>query len=218
MGTLTRKFANNFTVGGVYKPAAINNASLSNVTDIPAAAKGKLTLISSQTASASASISFTSGIDSTYHTYLFKFINIHSSVDGTEFSFNLSSDNGSNYNVTKTSSHFRTNHNEADNATALGYDGALHLAQSTSEQLLNENLGADNDQSTVGTLTLFNPASTTFVKHYIATINVSQLNDYTVTQFIGGYANTISAVNAIRFKMSSGNIDAGTIYMYGVGA
>ena len=218
MGTLTRKFANNFTVGGVYKPAAINNASLNNVTDIPAAAKGKLTLISSQTASASASISFTSGIDSTYHTYLFKFINMHPSVDGTEFSFNLSSDNGSNYNVTKTSSHFRTNHNEADNATALGYDGALHLAQSTSEQLLNENLGADNDQSTVGTLTLFNPASTTFVKHYIATINVSQLNDYTVTQFIGGYANTISAVNAIRFKMSSGNIDAGTIYMYGVGA
>lgn len=217
MGTITRSFANNLTTGGVLKADAFNNASLNNVTALNAAiATGNMVLLSSQTASASASISFTTGIDSTYKEYQFWFINLHPSVDVTELSFNLSTDSGSTYGVTKTSSHFRTNHNEADNATALSYDGALHLAQSTSAQLLNENFGADNDQCTVGTLTLFNPASTTYVKHYIATINVSQSSDYTVTQFVAGYANTTSAINAIRFQTSSGNIDDGTILMYGI--
>ena len=215
MGAIARAAANNITTSGVFTSGAITNASVTGITVLANASDG-ITLISSQTASASATISFTSGLDSTYKAYKFVFSNIHPSSDGTEFSFNLSTDGGSNYNATKTSSHFRALHNESDSATGLSYDSALHLAQSTSPQLIVENFGADNDQSTNGTLTLFNPSSTTYVKHYISTMNVSQLNDYTVNHFVAGYANTTSAVNAIRFQMTSGNIDAGTIYLYGI--
>ena len=163
-------------------------------------------------------LSFTSGIDSTYDEYVFKFINIHPSADeaGVNFGFNLSIDSGSNYNVTKTSTHFRAYHHETSGATALEYDSALHLAQSTSVQLIAENLGADNDQSCGGTLHLFSPSSTVFAKHYIASFNVVTHADYCVKHHVGGYGNTTSAIDAIQFSMSSGNIDAGTISLYGI--
>ena len=218
MGTLTRKFANNFTVGGVYKPAAINNASLNNVTDIPAAAKGKLTLISSQTASASASISFTSGIDSTYHTYLFKFVNIHPATNTAVFHFNMSTDGGSSYNVSKTTTVFQSEHDEADTATTLNYNTTHDLAQSTAFQLLVNYAGNGNDENTSGTLLIFNPSSTVYVKHFISDSNVYHADDFMQNWKAAGYGNTTSAINAIQFKFASGNIDDGTIYMYGVGA
>ena len=218
MGTLTRKFANNFTVGGVYKPAAINNASLNNVTDIPAAAKGKLTLISSQTASASASISFTSGIDSTYHTYLFKFVNIHPANDNVNFTFNMSTDNGSSYSVTKTTTAFTAYHAQTDAFYGLNYETGFDLAQSTAFQPTAWAVGNDNDQSVSGTMSLFNPSSSVFVKHFMSTMSNDTEGVSYYENFTAGYGNTTSSVNAIQFSMSSGNIDDGTIYMYGVGA
>jgi hypothetical protein len=122
MGTITRSFANNLTTGGVLKADAFNNASLNNVTALNAAiATGNMVLLSSQTASASASISFTTGIDSTYKEYQFWFINIHPATDGVEFQFNMSTDGGSNYNVTKTTTFFLAYQNEADTGTLLGY-------------------------------------------------------------------------------------------------
>jgi hypothetical protein len=124
MGAITRAAANNITTGGVILPAGINDASVASITALAQVSAGDgITLISSQTASASASLSFTTGIDSTYRTYLFKFINIHPSTNGAdEFQFNLSTDGGSNYNVTKTTTLFTTYHNEADDATTLQYD------------------------------------------------------------------------------------------------
>ena len=179
---------------------------------------GVWNLIETLTASSSATLDFTSGIDSTYDEYVFKFIDIHPSADeaGVNFGFNLSIDSGSNYNVTKTSSHYRAYHHETSGATALEYDSALHLAESTSVQLIAENLGADNDQSCGGTLHLFNPSSDVFVKHFIARIASPKANDYHVDWFCAGYFNTTSAIDAMQFKMSSGNIDAGDICLYGI--
>jgi hypothetical protein len=178
---------------------------------------GDLILLSTQTASASSTIDFTSGIDSTYDSYVFKFINIHPATDSVNFTFNMSTDGGSNYNVTKTTITFRAVHNEADGVTALDYQTGLDLAQSTGFQILGDVIGSDNDQSSSGTLQIFNPSSTTFVKHFISTTNQSTSADYTDNLFIAGYGNTTSAVNAVQFKMSSGNIDDGIIKMYGVG-
>ena len=214
MGTLTRKFANNFTTGGVYKPAAITNNSLANITDIPAAAKGKLTLISSQTASASASIEFTSGIDSTYHTYLFKFVDIHPATQGVGFSFQANT----GYNQTITSTVFRAYHNEAGTDTALTYDTSNDQAQGTGFQRLMAYVDNQNDDAGNGELFIFNPSSTTYVKHFISKSSYSYSRPYEGNDFVAGYFNTTSAINAVQFKMSSGNIDAGTIYMYGIGA
>ena len=184
---------------------------------------GSMVFIKKLTASSSATLSFVDGssdvvLDDTYKEYLFTFKDIHPSVDGAgvNFGFNLSIDSGSNYNVTKTSSHYRAYHHETNGNTALEYDSALHLAQSTSVQLIAENVGADNDQSCAGTLRLFSPANTTFVKHYIASFNVVTHADYCVNHYVGGYANTTSAVDAIQFKFSSGNIDAGDICLYGI--
>ena len=178
---------------------------------------GEWTLIQTQTASASSTISFTSGLDSTYDEYCFKFINIHADVSNKLFQFNGSSDSGSNYNVTKTTSYFRAYHSETD-YSGLGYDSGGDLAQGTGFQVLNgDGLGIDNDQSTSGYLYLYNPADTTFVKHFMSVFNNMTPDDYLQNTFVAGYFNTTSAVDAIQFKMSSDNIDSGTISLYGIG-
>jgi len=179
---------------------------------------GNLNFISKATASASASIEFTSGIDSTYKEYVFYFNNIHPASDGNRFLFQGSTNGGSSYGVTITSSFFKSFHAEADNSNGVSYDAGNDLAQSTSYQQLNldADLGADNDQSLSGKLYLFSPSNTTFVKHFLATTNFVHAADYSIECFIGGYFNTTSAINAIDFKMASGNIDAGEILLFGV--
>jgi hypothetical protein len=198
--------------------AVISNGTtlIDNGTLDAAVPSGKMILLSTQTASASATISFTSGIDSTYDSYVFKFINIHPASE-TYFQFNMSTDSGSNYNVTKTTTTFYTEHGEGDGGGAVAYQSSRDLAQSTSDQILSvDGVGNDSDQNFSGTLHLFNPSSTTFVKHFIANGNNAQPSDYSQQGLTAGYGNTTSAVNAIRFQMSSGNIDSGTIKMYGV--
>ena len=193
-----------------------NNNSLSAITAIPSGISGGgLNLISTQTASSSSSLSFTTGIDSTYKEYVFKFYNIHPATNSSNLTFNASTDSGSNYNVTKTTTAFRAYHQQDGAASALGYRTSDDLAQSTSYQILNFEINNDNDSSAVGYLHLFEPSNTTFVKHFISTGNCVQ-STYTRNDFIAGYFNTTSAINAIDFKMSSGNIDSGVIKLYGV--
>ena len=193
-----------------------NNQSLSSLTTLPAAIPtGKLKLISSQTASNSASISFTTGLNSTYKVYRFVFSNIHPRTDNVMFQFNMSTDGGSNYNVTKTSSYFLAFHTESDASAVLTYDGDHDLAQSTSDQRLMRDQGSGADENMGGTLTLFNPASTTYVKHWISRLSGYNQSDRAEDNYSAGYANTTSAVNAVRFQMSSGNFD-GTIYLYAI--
>ena len=215
MGAIARNAANNITTSGVFTADAITNASVTGITVLANVSDG-ITFISSQTASASASLSFTTGLDSTYKAYKFVFVNIHPATDAAEFTFNLSTDSGANYNVTKTTTFFSAYHDEADTATLLGYETGRDLAQSTGEQELAENVGNGADECVSGTLTLFSPSSTTFVKHFIADTNVYMNANYSINAYIAGYANTTSAVNGIRFKFSAGNIDEGTIYLYGI--
>jgi len=193
---------------------ATNNA-LSNTTALPSAVPtDNLILISTQTASNSANISFT-GINGTYDMYEFKFINIQPRTDGDNFEFNFSTDSGSNYNVTKTTTFFESYHNESDSDAGLQYQTGYDLAQSTSFQKLSLLVGGASDENACGTLQLFNPSSTTYVKHFISTFNNSSYNDYNLNDCMAGYCNTTSAVNAVRFKCQIGNFD-GTIKMYGV--
>ena len=214
--SIALSIGNNLTTGGVFTASAVNNTSVTNVTDFASVpAGGVLKLLSTQTASASASIEFTSGIDSTYDSYVFKFINIHPSTNNVDFTFNGSTDGGSNYNITKTTTWFEAYHDEADSFASLSYNANHDLAQSTSDQKLAVQVGSENDESASGTLSLFNPSSTTFVKHFISNVNEYQYNNLTVQCIVGGYLNSTSAVNAIRFKISSGTFD-GTIKMYGV--
>lgn len=215
MGARKRSFANNLTTSGVLQAAAVNNASLSGITDIPSGAKGKLVLISTQTASSDASISFTSGIDSTYKTYLFVY-NFHSSADAAQLGFQASTNGGSSYGVTTQSTNFIAIHNEADTDSFAGYQTSRDLTQSTSYGLSTDGYGNDNDQNGVGEFWLFNPSSTTYVKHFIHNDHCNNANDYACRTLGTGYFNTTSAINAIDFKFNSGNIDAGSISMYGI--
>ena len=201
-----------------------NNNSISAVTSAASIPSGTLTLIKTLTASSSGTLSFVHGsngvvLDSTYPIYKFVFIDMHPATNSAYFQVNLSIDNGSNYNVTKTTTYFHAYNNEAGNANALNYDPARDLAQSTSYQDISYQTGNDNDQSTSGTLQLFNPSSTTFVKHFITNINsYSDVSgtDYSINTYVARYANTTSDVDAVQFKMSSGNIDSGTIKLYGI--
>ena len=194
-----------------------NNNSMSAITSLPSGVGGgSLVLISTQTASSSSTISFTSGIDSTYKEYIFKFINIHPS--GTNrFQFNGSSDSGSNYNVTKTTSVFIAGHNEGDSDATLTYQSGDDLAQSTAFQDLMAygNQDADDDHSLNGSLHLFDPSNTTFVKHFISRSQGNIDTNYSVDSYVGGYFNTTSVIDAIQFKMTSGTFD-GVIKLYGV--
>jgi len=221
MGSIIRTAANNVGASGVFSSSAFNNASLNSVTSLPTAVDGKMKLISSQTASSSSSISFTSGIDSTYKTYLFKLINIHPSADDITFGLNFSTDNGSNYNVAKTTTYFRAYHDEADTFSGFTYDTVGDLAQGTGDHQLGRGLtGDENDLNTNLELWLFNPSSTTYVKHFMSNLSHSILTGgnapYHQHIFTAGYGNTTSAINAVRFQMSSGNIDDGIFALYGI--
>ena len=185
-------------------------------------AKGAMTFIKKLTASSSGTLSFVHGsssvvLDGTYKEYLFTFNNIHPATDNVDFMFNLSVDTGSNYNVVKTSSAFRAYHTEGDDGNFLRYETSADLAQATAFQgLTREDLGNGNDKCASGYLHLFNPASTTFVKHFIAQLNFYQESDASSNMYVSGYGNNTSAVDAVQFKMSSGNIDAGDICLYGI--
>jgi hypothetical protein len=217
MGTITGSFANNITTSGILLPASLNNNSIANVTAYNASiATGGMKLISTQTASNSASLSFTTGIDSTYKEYQFWFVDVHPRTDNVFFTFNLSTDSGSNYNVTKTSAFFNAIHDEADTATSLNYRTSDDLAQGTGfQRLVSASLGNGADESCAGFLELFNPSSTTYVKHFIGSGNGYDSSNFTINSFVAGYGNTTSAINAVQFKMESGNFD-GTILMYGI--
>ena len=179
-------------------------------------ATGVMTLLSTQTASSSSTISFTSGIDDTYDVYVFKFYDIHPATDNTFLTFQADTGTNTNYNQTITSTFFKALHNESDSTSALSYDTASDLAQSTSFQYLSRNVGNDNDQSISGTLQVFSPSSSTFVKHFISRTNVYTNDDYSIDSAIAGYFNTTTAITRFQFKMASGNMDSGTIKMYGI--
>ena len=197
-----------------------NNNSLSAITSTGLSA-GAMTLIKSQTASSSSTISFVDGtsdvvLDNTYPIYLFKFINIHPATNETKFQVNMSIDSGSNYNVTKTTSMFRAYNAETEAASAVTYYAGGDLSQSTGFQYLTLGIGNANDANASGYLYLFNPSSTIFSKHFIARTSENYVGTYSLDNFVSGYCNTSSAVDAVQFAMSSGNIDAGTIKLYGI--
>ena len=197
-----------------------NNNSISAVTSV-GLAQGKMTLIKEQTASSSSSISFVDGsssvvLDNTYPIYVFKYINIHPATDSVYFNVNFSTDSGSNYNVTKTTTIFIGFHKEDNSTAVLQYQTGDDLAQSTSDAILSVLVGNGNDESTSGELILFNPSSTTFVKHFISKSNDYERNNASSNTFASGYGNTSSAIDGVRFKFSSGNIDSGTIKLYGI--
>ena len=200
----------------------LNNRGVRSATTFGSiSALGEMRFIKKLTASSSATLSFVDGtsdvvLDDTYKEYLFTWNNIHPATDNVDFQFNLSADTGSNYNVTKTTTAIGNYHDEADTLAAFEYNTSLDLAQGTGAQLINENIGNGNDESAAGYLKLFNPSSTTFVKHFIAQTQGYDRSDISKHYFYAGYANTTSAVDAIQFSFTSGNIDAGDICLYGI--
>ena len=193
-----------------------NNNSISSVTALDSIASGDINLITTNTISSGvSSSSFTSSIDSTYDTYLFKFINIHPATDNVNLTVNFR-DGGSDFDATKTTSYFHAYHDEADSGTSVGENTSNDIAQGTGYQMIGHIPGNDNDQSVSGTLYLFSPASTTFVKHFISNFNSYTYHNYSLNTYVGGYCNVTAAIDGVDFKFSSGNIDSGVIKMYGL--
>ena len=181
---------------------------------------GTYTFIKKITASSSSTISFVDGssdvvLDNTYKEYLFTFNNIHPSADSNQFLINFSADTCSNYNVTKTSTVWRAFLSEGD-SSGSGYVSSNDLAQGTGVQILASSLGADADHTTQVYLHLFDPSSTTYVKHFISRISTTSSDDQIMDFHVAGYCNTTSAVDAAQFSMTTGNIDAGDICLYGI--
>ena len=194
-----------------------NNNALSAISALPSSVSGgALNLISTATASSSATLDFTSGIDSTYKEYVFKYINIHPQTDDVFFEVNFR-DGSTAYDASKTTTSFFAYHNEAGNDQSLAYKASRDLANATGVQTLSfDSVGNGNDESSCGELFLFEPASTTFVKHFIARTQIYHDGDYTFDNHLAGYCNTTAAIDGVQFKMSSGNIDSGVIKLYGI--
>ena len=202
----------------------LNNNAVKNVTSFGSVGSGSLTFITKVTASSSSTVSLVNGsnsvvLDNTYREYLFIFNNIHASNDDVHLQFNGSDDTSSHsYDVTKTTTAFTAYHNEGGSDSALSYQTGADIAQGTgfSNLTAGDTMADNNDRSLAGFLRLFNPSSTTFVKHFIARVSSPKANEYNVDWFCAGYFNTTSAIDAMQFKMSSGNIDAGDICLYGI--
>ena len=202
----------------------LNNQAVKNATSFGSISSlGSMVFIKKLTASSSATLSFVDGsdgvvLDDTYKEYVFTFNNIHPSAsgDGNKFQFNFSTDGGSNYNVTKTTTAIRVWHYENDSETGLDYHTGGDLTQSTNFQVITEGLNNDNDHGASGTMSLFNPSSTTFVKHFITETSSIRPGNINYRYMTAGYGNTTSSIDAVRFQISSGNIDAGDICLYGI--
>jgi len=184
-------------------------------------AKGAMTFIKKLTASSSGTLSFVDGassvvLDDTYKEYIFTFKNIHPATDDVSLLFQVDTGSNTSYNTTITSTRFRTLHGENAANPALQYQAGEDEAQTTEFQDIAQEIGSDNDQCTGGTLTIFNPSSTVFVKHFIANSQTILAGNYSSSNFTAGYFNTTTALNKVQFKMSSGNIDAGDICLYGI--
>ena len=215
---LTKYNFNSFDVTSAASKALGFNSSANGFTTIN---PGSMTLIKTLTASSSATLSFLNGsdsvvFDSTYPVYLFKFISIHPASDDVRFTFQADTGTNTNYNQTITSTHFVANHGEDGNNGSLGYDAGEDQAQGTAFHYLASGQGADNDQAHSGVLQIFNPSSGTFVKHFMARVSEARNNNSARDYFTAGYFNTTTALTRVQFKMSSGNIDAGTIKLYGI--
>ena len=203
-----------------------NDRTIRNLTTAPASvtsAPGALVHIKTLTASSSSTLSFVDGassvvLDSTYPIYKFEFINIHPATDDKAFSFQANASGGSGYNETITSTQFQAYHREDDGAAALNYNSGSDQAQGTSFQDISGLLSNDNDASASGELFIYNPSSTTFVKHFMSKFQDMEAgtSKVSVQLYTAGYFNTTSAIDEFQFKMSSGNIDAGTIKLYGI--
>ena len=194
-----------------------NNRSILNVTALDSIASGGMNLITTNTISSGvSSSSFTSNIDSTYDTYLFKFINMHTATDDVFFQVNFR-DGSSAFDATKTTTTFGAYHGEGGGGASVFYDTSDDLAQSTNYQnLVVDSIGNGNDESLSGEMYLFSPSSTTFVKHFIARTNIYHDGDYTFDNYIAGYCNVTAAIDGVDFQFNSGNIDSGVIKMYGL--
>mgnify|MGYP006163864433 CR=1 FL=1 len=200
-------------------------AIISNATTIADAGSfsvgiGDMIHIKTLTASSSANLTFLHGtssvvLDSTYPIYKFEFINLHAATDNKDLLVKFR-DGGTNYDATCTTTMFSSRSNEADDDAALGYEASQDEAQQTGGVKLSVGLGTGNDESTSGELLLFNPSSTTFVKHFVSTFPVIHHAEYNYNWYKGGYANVTAAIDGVQFVMSSGNIDAGTIKLYGI--
>ena len=195
-----------------------NDRSMASITSLPSGVSGSsLVLLSTQTASSSTNITFDSGIDSTYKEYVFSFHDIHPGTNNVIFTVNFR-DGSTAYDATKTTTNFRAQHGEDGADGGVAYRTGNDLAQSTGVQRLSEPTGnQDADKSLSGQLTLFNPSSTTFVKHFISRVSNVDMSSYNTSSFVAGYCNVTAAIDGVQFSSSAGNIDAGTIKMYGVG-
>ena len=198
----------------------LNDRGVRNVSEFGSVGPGSMVFIKKLTASASSTLSFVDGtsdvvLDDTYKEYLFTFNNIHPATDDVKLTVGFR-DGSTAYDATKTTTFFDAEHNEADGTTALSYSTGDDLAQSTSFQPVTKAIGNGNDESCAGTLHLFSPSSTTFVKHFYSRVNMYYSGDYTFDCFMAGYCNTTTAIDGVQFKMSSGNMDAGDICLYGI--
>ena len=196
----------------------LNNRALKDATAVgTTTGLGNLVFISRATASSSSSLSITSGIDSTYKEYIFFFNNMHPATDNVSFQFNGTDDTSSHsFDITKTTTAFQAYHSESDSEASLGYRGNDDVAQGTGYHTLMNQVSNDADANIAGYLHLFEPSNTTFVKHFLARISGNNEDNHAQDGFSGGYFNTTAAITGLDFKFSSGNIDSGTIDLYGV--
>jgi len=197
-----------------------NNNSMSAITSVPSGVGGgSLNLISTTTASSSSTVSIASGIDSTYKEYIVKFFDVHPATDNNTstnyFEVNFR-DGSTDYDATKTTTIFRVYNFENASTQGLSYEDDHDLAQSTGFQRIAQGMGNDNDQCVAGMLHLFDPSSTTFVKHFLCETSNIHSDNANYRWNVAGYCNTTTAIDGIQFKMTTGNIDSGTFKLYGV--
>ena len=192
-----------------------NNQSLTAITSIPASITGgAMTLLETKTASSSATLDFTSDIDDTYDEYVFKFYNIHPATNATQLQVNFR-DGSTAYDATKTSTAFNSQHKEDGSGGSLGYETGTDIAQGTGFMDISVGAGYGNDECLDGTLHLYDPSNTTFVKHFISDITFGY-NTWLMTTRVSGYCNVTAAIDGVQFKMSSDEIDSGVIKLYGI--
>ena len=152
-------------------------------------------------------VDFTSGIDSTYKNYMISFTDVHPATDSVQLQMRIS-----------ISSTFKTDTSYIYGGIGRESDaGVISFSDSTGSGFkLNHNLGNASNESSSGNVILHNPSGTTFSKMFQADATGISAGGRGNKTIVGGFYNSTSAVDGVRFYMSSGNIDLGTFKLYGI--
>ena len=156
------------------------------------------------------------GLSSAYKAYEFHFYDLHLSATNANFEFQVNTSYNQDINSTAMRFYSR-DHDTHDFAAGYQTGADTHVGATSGTWCpLNDNPNSTNSENSLsGVMVLFDPSSTDYSKHFISKTTTQTSTTYHQYNQVAGYIKTTSAIDKIKFRFASGDIDSGEIKWFG---